>query len=65
MSEIIIEENDSLQKVAEKTVLIYAGSNELKQQMKKLNINYSKVERGAKVMYILRHKSFGRVEVKL
>lgn len=35
MSEIIIEENDSLQKKAEKSVLIYAGSSELKQQMKK------------------------------
>ena len=64
-NEIIFEESDSLQKIATKTVQIYAGSNELKNQMQKLGVKYTKVERGAFVVYVLRHREFGRVEVKL
>lgn len=65
MQEIIIEETDSLQKVAEKTVLLHAGSNALKEEMKKLGVDYTKVVRGLLTFYSLRHKSFGHVKVKL
>lgn len=65
MGNIVIEETDSLKDKAIKTVHIFAGSNELKNQMKRLKVNYSKVQRGAIVLFVLRHQSFGRVEVKL
>ena len=45
---IIFEENDNFDTIAKKTVLIYAGTSELAEQMKKLNINYSKSPKGQK-----------------
>ena len=35
---IIFEETDNFDTIAKKTVLIYAGTSELAEQMKKLNI---------------------------
>jgi hypothetical protein len=62
---ITFEETDTLEQKAKKCVLLFAGSSELKTQMDKLKVNYSKVERGIKVMFILRHSSFGRAVVTL
>ena len=64
---IIFEDTDNFDQVATKTVLIYAGTSELKTQMNKLKINYSKVIKGNKVTFVLRHKDFkgGRIIVTL
>lgn len=65
MGNIIIEETDSLKDKATKTVYLFAVSPELKNQMKRLKVEYTKVQRGFNTMYVLRHKKFGRIEVKL
>jgi hypothetical protein len=65
IQDIIFEDCDTLKETATKTALIYAGSSELKKEMQKLGINYSKVERGAFTYYVLRHKDFGKTTVKL
>ena len=64
---IIFEDTDTLEQQATKTVLLNAGNNDLKKQMERLKINYSKVQRGFKTIYVLRHKDFtnGRIEVIL
>lgn len=56
---------NTTKETAIQTVYKYAGSSGLKTQMKKQKINYTKVEKGARVSYILRHKDFGRIEVRL
>ena len=63
---IIFEADDTAQQTAIKTALLFAGSNELKTQLKKIGIvNYSKVVKGAKVSYILRGNKIGRLTVTL
>lgn len=62
---IIFENIDTPKDIAIKTALIYAGSTELKKQMQRLNVNYTKVNRGFKTIYVLRNKDFGRTEVLL
>lgn len=64
---IIFEETDNFEQIAVKTVFLNAGTSELKTQMEKLKINYSKVMKGNKVTFVLRHKDFtnGRIEVVL
>lgn len=63
--EIIINETDSLKDKATKTVLIFAGSYELKKQMKRLKVDYTKVQRGFNTLFVLRSREFGRIEAKL
>lgn len=65
MGNITFEPTDSLQETAKKTVLIYAGSPNLKKEMEKLKVDYNKVMRGVNTIFVLRAKEFGRVEVKL
>lgn len=45
----------------------YAGSSQLSVEMRKHKINYSKIVRGAKVSFVLRHKDIkgGRLVVTL
>ena len=64
---IIFEESDNFEQIATKTVLLNAGTSELKTQMNKLKINYSKVMKGSKITFVLRHKDFegGRIIVTL
>ena len=64
---IIFEETDNFEQIAIKTVLLNAGTSELKTQMQKLKINYSKVMKGNRVTFVLRHKAFnnGRIVVTL
>ena len=64
---IIFEETDTFEQIATKTVLLNAGTSELKTQMEKLKINYSKVMKGNKVTFVLRYKDFegGRIIVTL
>lgn len=65
LDNITFENIDSPQDIAKKTVLIFAGSSELKTKMRKLKINYSKVDKGLKVRYILRGSNIGRLVVTL
>lgn len=64
---IIFDETDNFEQIATKTVFLNAGTSELKTQMNKLKINYSKVMKGNKVTFVLRHKDFkgGRIIVTL
>ena len=64
---IIFEDTDNFEQKATKTALLYSGSTELKKQMERLKVSYTKVERGFKTIYVLRHKDFtnGRIEVVL
>lgn len=52
---IIFEDCDTLETTLTKIVQIYAGSNELKNELKRKGItNYVKLQKGAKLQYILR-----------
>lgn len=64
---IVFDDNDTLEQQATKTALIYAGSTELTKQLAKLKVTHTKIARGFKTIYVLRHKDFtnGRVEVVL
>jgi hypothetical protein len=64
---ITFEESDNFDQVAIKTVLIYAGTSELKTQMQKLKIDYSKISKGNKQRFVLRSPNLtnGRIEVYL
>jgi len=62
---IFFEENDTLKEKATKTALLFAGTTELKKQMERLKVEYTKIERGGAVFFALRHKSWGRIEVRL
>ena len=62
---IFFNSEDTLKEKATKTALIYSGSVSLKKELEKLGVNYTKVQRGGSVIYVLRHKSWGRCEVKL
>ena len=64
---IVFDDNDTLEQKATKTALIYAGSTELTKQLAKLKVTHTKITRGFKTIYVLRHKDFtnGRIEVVL
>lgn len=62
---IIFETIDTPKETAIKTALIFAGSTELKKQMNRLKVNYTKIVKGARTSYILRGKEIGRVVVVL
>ena len=64
---IIFDDNDTLEQKATKTALLYSGSTELTKQLAKLKVTHTKVQRGFKTIYVLRHKDFtnGRIEVVL
>ena len=62
---ITFEPIDSKKDTAVKTCLIYAGTTELKKQLNRLKVEYTKVNRGFKTIYVLRSKDFGRIEVVL
>jgi hypothetical protein len=62
---IVFSKDDTLQIEATKTVHLYSGTHKLKSEMQRLKINYTKVNKGAFVTYVLRHKTFGKLTVKL
>jgi len=63
---ITFENDDTITQTLTKVVLLHCGTTELKKELKKNGItNYSKVERGAKVNYILRGSKIGRLVVTL
>ena len=62
---IIFDETDTKKDKAIKTALIYAGSTELTKQLARLGVTHTKINRGAKVIFVLRSKDFERTEVVL
>ena len=64
---IVFDDNDTLEQQATKTALLYSGSTELTKQLARLKVTHTKVNRGFKTIYVLRHKDFtnGRIEVVL
>lgn len=62
---IIFEESDSVQETAIKTCLLYAGTTELTNQLKKIGVTHTKVQKGGITKYVLRGKNIGRIEVRL
>ena len=62
---ITFENIDTPKDKAVKTCLIFAGSTELRKQLNRLKVEYTKVNRGFKTIYVLRSKDFGRIEVVL
>ena len=62
---IIFEQEDTVQETAVKTCLLYAGTTELTNQLKKIGITHTKVNRGAKTIFVLRGAKIGRLEVIL
>jgi len=62
---ITFEENDSPAVKATKTLLIYAGSSELKPQLAKLDVEYTKINRGLHTYYVLTSKKFDKLKIKL
>lgn len=65
IDEIIFLEEDSPTTIAIKTVEIYAGSSQLKAELKKLNIDFTKVVRGLNTYYCLKGDKIGKIKVKL
>ena len=53
---IIFEETDSKKDKAIKTLLLNAGNNELTKQLSKLGVTHTKINRGAKVIFVLRNR---------
>lgn len=63
---ITFEDADTPATIATKTVLIHAGSSQLKAELKKLNIEYTKVNRGLLTFYCLKGKGIdGTLRIKL
>lgn len=63
---IVFEKEDTINETLKKVVLLHCGTTELKKELRKNGItNYSKVEKGAKVSYILRGAKIGRLVVVL
>lgn len=62
---ITFEDTDTLKDTLIKTVNIFAGSPALAQEMKRLNTKYTKVQRGLKIVFVLRNDKVGRLEVTL
>jgi hypothetical protein len=62
---ITFEKTDTLTERLTKTVHIFAGSDRLRIELQKYKVNYVKVCKGAKTVYVLRSPKIGRIEVKL
>lgn len=65
MEDIVFENEDSPAIIATKTVIIHAGSPTLKTELKRLNIDYSKVTKGLNTYFYLSGKEIGKIRVKL
>lgn len=67
LNDIVIEEVDTITEKAVKTALIHSSSglDMLTKELKKYKVLHTKVQRGNHIIYVLRSKDFGRVEVIL
>ena len=62
---IVFSNEDTLKDTLTKTVQLFAGSHRLKTELTKHKVNFVRVNKGAKVSYILRSKTIGRLIVVL
>jgi len=63
---IVFEKEDTRTEMLKKTVLLFAGTNELKNELRRKGITkYSKVCKGTKTSYILRGQQIGRLVITL
>jgi len=66
MEDIVFETEDSPAIIATKTVMLFAGSNELKPKLAKLNVTYTKVYKGLLTFYCLKGEGIvGTLRVRL
>lgn len=63
--EIVFLEEDSPAIIAMKTLDIFVGTSDLKPQLAKLGITYTKVIRGLNTYYCLKGKEIGSIRIKL
>ena len=64
--DIVFLTEDSEEQKLTKTVHLFAGSHELKKELKKQDVsNYTKVYKGLSTIYILRSQKIGRLIVTL
>jgi hypothetical protein len=62
---IVFQDDDSEKETAIKTVQIWAGTSELGKHLKRLKIEYTKVNKGVYVQYVLKGAKIGRLVVRL
>jgi len=66
MEDIIFETEDSPAIIATKTVMLFAGSNELKPKLNRLGITYTKVYKGLLTFYCLKGRGLnGTLKIRL
>ncbi len=64
--EVVFLDEDSPAIIATKTVMLFAGSNELKPKLAKLNITYTKVYKGLLTFYCLKGRGIdGTLRIRL
>jgi hypothetical protein len=63
--EIIINDYDSPEEVAIKTVLLNLGNPDLKRKLDKLKVTYSIVKKELHTVYVLRGKTIGKIEIQI
>lgn len=65
LDNIVFEDCDNDATIAIKTLNLFVGTSDLKPKLKKLGVDYVKINRGVHVIYILTGRSIGRIEIKL
>lgn len=65
MGEIVFLQEDTAQQTAVKTVHLWAGTDNLRKELTKLGVSYTKVNKGVFVTYVLRSNKFDKTIVKL
>lgn len=65
IEDIVFEIEDTPAIIATKTLMLYAGSSELKPQLAKLGVSYTRIEQGLFTYYVLTSKKFDKLKIKL
>jgi hypothetical protein len=47
------------------TLFIYAGSANLKKEMQRIKVDYTKICKGLKTTFVLKNQNFGKITVTL
>lgn len=64
-TEIIINDSDTPEEVAIKTVLLNLGNPDLKTKLEKIKVTYSILKKGLHTVYVLRCKKIGKIEIQI
>jgi len=64
-TEIIINDSDTPEEVAIKTVLLNLGNPDLKTKLEKIKVTYSILKKGLHTVYVLRGKKIGKIEIQI